>query len=289
MNDGVSCVRVPSPTGWWFNLAFFATFALLSCAPICEWHAGGLASNVRELQEESEKQEARLATIQQKIAEAERKQKLAEKRAEIQECKANLATLKTDIKIRAANCMEELATFNACEARASSSRGVGAAVGCLLGAAIATGSTMGVGAVTFAGCAAGLAGGHVTAKGCKVPNCKSTLKNLDRIVLRENGLKQFPVCGDSLGIIFSKRQHDKHRKSKRLGTRETVVAKVLRNSRAWDAGIRRGDVITTVGKKSIKTTHDFFMAIGEVATGDSVVLRYCRKGKYHSVKVVAEH
>ena len=64
-----------------------------------------------------------------------------------------------------------------------------------------------------------------------------------------------------------------------------VVNSVLDSSSAKKAGLQKGDIITKVGDKEIKTPEELRNAIQAYKPGDKVTINYLRDGKKKSVKV----
>ncbi|GMV91215.1 MAG: hypothetical protein AMXMBFR82_09930 [Candidatus Hydrogenedentota bacterium] len=72
-----------------------------------------------------------------------------------------------------------------------------------------------------------------------------------------------------------------------LGTRATagcVVRNILRGAPAYDAGLRPGDVITSINGQRVETASDIDFAIWDLFVGDPVVLHVDRRGQMAEVQ-----
>ena len=57
-----------------------------------------------------------------------------------------------------------------------------------------------------------------------------------------------------------------------------IVSDVDRNSAAYEAGVRAGDVITRFGRKAISRLSDMEVALEGIESGDSISVRLIRQG-----------
>ena len=66
-----------------------------------------------------------------------------------------------------------------------------------------------------------------------------------------------------------------------------IITNVERNSPAFDAGLRRGDLILEVNKKSISNLNDFSKALGKVKKGDIILMLAKRNGhnRFITIKI----
>jgi serine protease Do len=71
-----------------------------------------------------------------------------------------------------------------------------------------------------------------------------------------------------------------------LGTRATsgcVVRNILRNAPAYEAGLRPGDVVTSINGQRVATASDIDFAIWDLFVGDTVMLHVDRQGQLAEV------
>ncbi|MGK0291199.1 MAG: serine protease Do, partial [bacterium] len=58
-----------------------------------------------------------------------------------------------------------------------------------------------------------------------------------------------------------------------------LIVRIKRDKTAWDAGLRKGDVIIKVNNKKVKTTRDFYSILDRFGKDDAVSLLVKRKGR----------
>ena len=73
-----------------------------------------------------------------------------------------------------------------------------------------------------------------------------------------------------------------------LNDNAVQIAAVAEGSPAWRAGVREGDVITSVGGRLIASVDDLHRILTRVAVGSTIELGLVRAGKLVDVQVVAE-
>ncbi len=64
-----------------------------------------------------------------------------------------------------------------------------------------------------------------------------------------------------------------------------VVSAVADDGPAYNAGIRRGDIITRFGDDEISNYDDFYDAISNCKAGDTVIVKIYRSGRYYTTKL----
>ena len=67
-----------------------------------------------------------------------------------------------------------------------------------------------------------------------------------------------------------------------------LVAEIVADSAALDAGLQPGDVIVRMGKQDINSAQDFYNAEGRLALGDSLRVEYLREGKSRKTSLVIQ-
>lgn len=90
----------------------------------------------------------------------------------------------------------------------------------------------------------------------------SSLKTV-RIIKRKSDLNLRP----SMGILFEKKNND------------LVITNVIEQSGAAKAGLKKGDVITSVDGKKVNSPEDLRSLVGGKNNGDKVEVKYNRDGK----------
>ncbi|MCU0658099.1 MAG: PDZ domain-containing protein, partial [Polyangiaceae bacterium] len=197
----------------------------------------------------SDKEEARLASIEHKIKEGEvrlnlinrkleeEQKKLEEARAEVefQRCRSKSSAIRAEVERLRAECARKIATHNICLAKQSEGKAEAGIGGCLLGIAAASVSMGAAAPWALGGCTVGLAVGNAIAEACPVPNCAGSLENAERKVLLERNIDTMPRCGGWLGIKVNPVEHEIS------GVR---IKKVTSGTYAANIGLVAGDIIT---------------------------------------------
>ena len=70
--------------------------------------------------------------------------------------------------------------------------------------------------------------------------------------------------------------------------RGVLVAEVVTDSAADDAGLEPGDIITRMAKRDINSAQDFHNAEGRLAIGESLKIEYLRKGKTRNTRMAIQ-
>ena len=70
--------------------------------------------------------------------------------------------------------------------------------------------------------------------------------------------------------------------------RGVLVAEVVADSAAQDAGLQPGDIIVRMDKQNINSAQDFHNAEGRLALGESLRVEYLRDGKSHKTPLVIQ-
>jgi hypothetical protein len=117
------------------------------------------------------------------------------------EGRARLARIDAEAAQALATCALRDAQFHRCEAEGSKHTAHGALIGCAIGGTAATLLSFGTLApAVLAGCAAGLAAGHVTKEDCPSvePNCDATARAAVTIAMQREGLQSLSSQPESM-------------------------------------------------------------------------------------------
>ena len=90
-----------------------------------------------------------------------------------------------------------------------------------------------------------------------------------------------------VGLVLTTRHYPRNGESFNLKrVTGTIIAGVLRNGPAFQAGIKPGDILTQIGKDAIRNRTDMFYQIAKLKPNSKVTFKILREGKEMNVDVV---
>lgn len=212
--------------------------------------------------------EKRLIELDAEIAASEALAEQARERARTQACLAGNAELRAKATQIQSACLEEVAMYNACEAKRSKKQAGSTALGCLIGIGIAT-TTGGLGTpVALGGCGMGAIAG--SGRTCSPVRCEADQQKIEREVLSAKRLSEFPLCGGYLGISVKDFEVEK-----RVGVR---ISEVGPGTTAASIGLTRGDHVIAIDSRTVRSPADVVKAIERKRAGSKVRIVVVRRG-----------
>jgi hypothetical protein len=216
---------------------------------------------------------ARLARVEQELAESEARAARAREEARFFECKTSVERVRAEILAERTGCLRQIADQAACAAREEREKGDTTLIGCILGLGIAYASAGAATPYALGGCAAGRVAGEAAAEACPAPACAATLETAHEPHLRAEGWSEFPQCGGWLGVEV-----------------ETPLLtlidglKVVTPGGLASAGLSEDDFIAYADGKRVKSLDDLATAIS-ARSAAALELRYVRAQKMFAGKI----
>lgn len=241
---------------------------LLACDS--EQAAGKLGGRIDAVERDIAAAEAKLKATQADLQSAEERVARLRLDSTFQECRATYQSLRADVKLAAADCMQEMAATAECRAQVAQDKGKASLLGCLFGIAIAAGSAGAGTGIALAGCGAGYVAGEVGAEECPVPACVADFDQIETKVLAQAGRTIFPSCGWETGMTVQPL----------LASRRGMeILGVGKNGTADRAGLRIGDVVTNIRDAPTRSVQELQAAMMGTVEGADIWIQFVRDGR----------
>lgn len=231
--------------------------------------APSTSQRLADLDARIDEAEKRRIQLDAEIAASEALAAQARERARTQACLAGNSELRAKATQVQSACLEDVAEYNACEARRSKTQAGGTAIGCLIGIGVAS-TTGGVGLpIALGGCGMGALAG--SGRACPHVRCEADQQKIERKVLSAKKLSEFPLCGGYLGVGVKDFQV-----SKRIGVR---IREVGPGTTAASIGLTRGDHVIAIDSRAIRSPADVDKALARKRPGSNVRVVAVRRGR----------
>jgi S1-C subfamily serine protease len=210
------------------------------------------------IEKQIEQGNLRLEAVRRTLAEEQTRLEESRLEADYQLCRAGVAEHRAEVERRRSECAREIAGYHFCLAKNSKEKADTGIGGCLFGIIAATASGGAAAPWALGGCSAGLAVGAALASDCPVPECSTSLENVDQAVLAARGLTSVPRCGGWLGVELS------------LAVEQTAGVRVNRvgpTTFAANVGLVAGDVIVELQGHPITKIADLEPVLEQVLVG----------------------
>ncbi len=185
---------VPWSVGVARGLLVAALVGACGHAPATSSAGGDVEARISRLEREEQQRKARLAALEEQIAQAERDLARAREEAEQYACVARRSRIEAKVEVARLECGKRVAEYAECVARNEADATTKTVAGCLFGLAFAmlTGGAATPAVIT--GCGGGAVASEATKRRCgPLPSCPSDEEARARI-LREEGLARMPDC-----------------------------------------------------------------------------------------------
>lgn len=236
--------------------------------------AQGSDPRLEDIERRIASSEQRLEQVRVEITASEARADQARQQAEIEQCKAQNSQIKAQAMAFQAQCLEEVASYNACEARRAESRADGTILGCLFGIGVAYATAGAALPLALGGCALGKVAG--TRPECPVPSCTADFQGVEARVLRQAKLAELPMCGGYAGIAVK----DEH--VTEIGGVE--VRAVGSGTTAASLGLASNDVLLGLQGRMVASDADVAKVLGQLRSGSKVRATIIRSHKRLTVE-----
>jgi hypothetical protein len=246
-----------------------------AAALLC-WVSWAGCASADEVSEREQAGRTQLANIDARIAAAEaalrEKQQLVEAAAadaRFFECKASVERLDAEVSLAHTQCLQQLAAESKCEVVEERKKGDATLLGCIVGIAVAVGSSGAAFEYALAGCAGGRLTGEALAQRCGKSDCLARLPEVEQELRARRGWTDLPQCGGLLGAIL-----------------ETPLVQVpfgvevTEAGRLAAAGIAQGDAILFVNGRIAFSAADFGRLLDNYAAQEANV-HFVRAGQLY--------
>lgn len=238
---------------------------MLACALVllgCD--NGQVVGALKDLREQQRLADQRLRDAQREERAIEVRIEKARAEARRAECHADLSRLEAEAARASGACAKRHAEWSQCRADVAKTQADDTIFGCLfgLGAAVLTGGA--AGPLATAGCV----GGRLLSEEedvCRQPKCDSSEAGGWDVAVARRGNRAFPSCGGSVGVELEN--------APTWGAR---VDEVEVGGELYRMGVRKGDVVISIGRESVLDRESFERSLLKLSVGAPVELTAVR-------------
>lgn len=238
---------------------------------------GQIQADIDRLKARQEVERQRLDQIQEEVRTAEARALIAKQEAEFQDCRAQLAAIRSEVALSQASCMKRLATHMQCSADVAKRKGNATLLGCLAGIGVAALTSGAATPIALAGCGAGKLAGPLAEQCGEQRDCPA-INELFTAALSARGHRELPSCGGYLGFSVA---------DSTVTIRGLRLKNVAAKSTAENAGLFTNDVLLKVAGRPTPDLASLREAVSTLAVGNLVELEILREGRRMQLQGVA--
>jgi len=246
---------------------FLPIFLACACATINNSGTTSTNPRLRDIEGRIAASERRLEQIQAEVSSSEARAEEARQLAIMERCKAGNAQIVAQASAYQAQCLGEVAAYNACEAKRSEAKADGTIVGCLFGIGVALATSGAAAPLALGGCAVGRLASE--SGECPRPQCAAEFDRAELRALHQLGLTELPMCGGYTGVAVKNEYV-----TKRAGLK---VRSVGSGTTAASLGLARGDVLLGLQGRTMSSAEDVIAVIGRQREGAKIRANVVRK------------